>query len=170
MQPLPAPRIKNRVVNLLPGQPFRAPCQMVRSAQINLFLSPNGLVGPTRFFAPPAAGSHCQRACFKGTKKPIGVFNLDRRPVARPPCFVAAREASLAPPHRSTFFVKFFHFFQILPQPVGLQELSMVRGLAKNVPARTIGRRAGCRGAFFGPAAPVAALAAGRCRGLLLDW
>jgi hypothetical protein len=65
-----------------------------RSAQFNLFLHPNKNLTCLRLSemnfhslsGTVVAGSHYQRACFEGTKKPIGWFtSIDR--------------LSLAPPH-----------------------------------------------------------------------
>ena len=92
---------------------------MVRSAQINLFPSPNGLVITRVETRGIAAGSHCQRACFKGTKKPIGgIAHRDRHPVSRPPCVVAAREASCSPRGVKNFCEVFSLFSKIVRKPL----------------------------------------------------
>ena len=98
------------MVNLLPGQPFRAPFKWCAAHNLIFFF--HSVSFRSRAFERRLPSeSHCQRARFEGTKKPIGVLHLDRRPVARPSRVVAAREASPDAPHRSTFFMKFFEVF-----------------------------------------------------------
>jgi hypothetical protein len=64
---------------------------MVRSAQINLFLPLGRLKDQRVCTRRLPSESHCQRACFEGTKKPIGgllasidILSLDRHAEWRP--------------------------------------------------------------------------------------
>jgi len=98
------------VVNLLPGQPFRAPLKWCAAHNLIFFFHSNNF-RQTLFSAACRPSHTVKEPRFEGTKKPIGSLNRDRLAVARPSRVVAAREASSIPPNRSTFFVMFFEIF-----------------------------------------------------------
>jgi len=90
MTPLPAPRIKNRVVNLFPGRPFRAPLWWCAAHKLIFFFHSSSYRSDA-FERRLPSESHCQRARFEGTKKPIGglltsidILSLDRHALWRP--------------------------------------------------------------------------------------
>lgn len=123
---------QNRVIGPLRDQPFRAP-SIGAQRTIQSFSSTQRLLAAC-LRTRPTAESHCQRACIKGTKKPIGDgFPRSTSGLSTARFVVAARKASSAPPHRSTIFAIFFHLFFGLTQPVELQ----IHGMRLAAPRHT---------------------------------